>query len=145
MPAICKTCEAPEPIRNLIERMRTADISYRDCALTVKTIRQYDISHAAIQRHEVEGHFDPQHVLASAAPLINPEDVTVGSVAKHKLILYWTHHKDDVPTDSEARAWMKVLSDFADADAAQTEAKILKGMFIRRVPQAIAIGEPNDN
>lgn len=129
MPAICKTCEAPAPIRDLIERMRTANVSYRDCALAVKAIRTYDISHAAIQRHEVEGHFDPAHVIASQTPIINPEDITVGSVAKHKLFLYWQHHKDDVPTDSEARAWMKVLSDFAEADAAQEEAKTMRAMF----------------
>jgi hypothetical protein len=138
MPTLCKTCEAPSPIRDLVERMRTAGISYRDVALAIKAMRDYDLSHAAIQRHESLGHYDPQHIIASQTLIVNPEEISVGSVARHKLMLYWQFHRDDVPTSPEARAWMKTLSEFAEADASQQEAKALRELF---KPKVIGPGE----
>jgi len=132
MPAICKTCQAPDTIRDLIERMRTAGISYRDCAEAVKAVRQYDISHAAIQRHEVEGHFDPQAVVASQMPAYAPEDLSLKTIIDHKLNLWWTHNKDKIPADGEIRSWLKLWSDMRESEASVEEARALRDMFTQR-------------
>lgn len=109
--------------------MRTAGISYRDCALVAKTVRAYDISHAAIQRHEVEKHFDPAHVVASQTPIIDPGELTIKTIVDRKIKLYWQAHGDAVPSDGEIRNWLKLWAELRQADAETEKAKVLREMF----------------
>lgn len=139
MGAVCRTCAAPAPIRDLVERMRTVNISYRDCAEVVKTIRGYDLSHAAIQRHEVEGHFEPNAVIASQVPDLNPEELTIKSMVTHKIKLFWQHHKDEIPNSTEIRAWVKLMADIREAEAEAEKAQMLRDMFLSRP----ALPDPN--
>lgn len=122
-------------------------MSFRDTALTVKTIRQFDVSHAAIQRHEISGHFDTNAVLASQVGQISPEELTVGNITRHKVLLWWQAHKDEVPNSPEIRAWFKLLAELRESEAEVEKAKMLREMFLRpalpapALPAEILVGE----
>lgn len=137
----CKTCDAPTPIRDLVERLRTAGVSHRDAAQVIKIVRGYDISHAAIQRHEVEGHFDVNAVLASQVGAINPEELTLANITRHKVQLWWAAHRDEVPNSNEVRAWFKLMADLSEAESEREKTNMLKAMFRRETP---AIEAPKD-
>lgn len=128
MPQVCKVCEAPIPIRDLIERLRTAGVSFRDCASTVKAIRDYDVSHAAVARHEQSGHFSVDAVLASNTT-VDVKDLTLKSMIDWKLQLYWRAHKDVVPNDHEIRNWLKLWAELRQAEANADEQRMLREMF----------------
>ncbi len=132
MGASCKTCDSPPVIRDLIERMRTAGISYRDAAICVKAAREYEISHAAIQRHEVEGHFSVDAVLASAMPAFGLEDLSIKTMVTRKAQLYWAQNKDVVPSTKEMVEWFKLVAQFAEADKAVAEAETIRRAFSRQ-------------
>lgn len=114
--------------------MRTAGISYRDTAEVIKITRQYDISHAAIQRHEVNGHFSVDAVLASALPAIGAEELTMKTIVTHKLRLWWAQNKDIVPPTKEIQDWLKLSAQFIEADKARAEAEQIRQSFIREAP-----------
>ena len=136
MPAICKTCEAPDKVRDLIERLRTAGISYRDTADTVKAIRQYDISHAAIQRHEVEGHFSPGAVIANNMPIVKAEDLTLRTIIDRKIELWWNSGgKDEIPNAAEVRNWLKLWADLKQAETEADKVRTLKDAFKPALPK----------
>ena len=137
----CKVCEAPNVIRDLIERLRTAGVSYRDAALAIKATRDYDISHAGIQRHEVSGHFSVDSVLASVMPEVHPEDLSLRTVVTHKMKLYLGAHKDEVPNGPEIRAWLKLAADFAEADKAVAETQAIRAAFARPIIKELLAGE----
>ena len=126
----CKTCNAPAAVRDLIERLRgAAGLSVRDTATAIKALRDYDISSPSVSRHDP--HFDKTRVDPSeAASDLNPEDITVKSVSDYKLRLYWKWHKDEVPSDSEARAWMKLRSEIQDSETEAERMKLLRSMFV---------------
>jgi len=130
MPADCKTCQAPDKIKDLIERMRTAGISYRDCADVVKTVRQYDISHAAIQRHEVDGHFSPQAIVSANTPLVDIENLTIKTIVDRKIRLWWNNGgRDTIPDSAEIRQWLKTWAELQKVANDEEENKMLRGMF----------------
>ena len=145
MPADCKVCTAPTVIRDLIERMRTAGISYRDAATAIKACRDYDLSHASVQRHEVNGHFSPDAILASTLPNIIPGELTMKTIVDHKLRIWWASHKDEVPNTKEVQDWLKLAAQFAEADKAVAEAQAIRASFAKipapRVVPALGSGE----
>ncbi len=140
MSSECKTCTSPKPIRELVERMRSAGISYRDAAAAVKAIRDYDISHASIQRHEVEGHYSVQAVIAENTPLkINPEELSMKTIVTRKLMLYWENGgKDEIPNSTEVRNWLKLWADIRQSETEREERQQLRDIFTRK---ALPAGE----
>ena|SRR5687767_5041693 len=108
--------------------MRTAGISYRDVAKAIKATRDFDISHAAIQRHEDANHFSVDAVLASATS-VNVKDLSLKTIIDHKLGLYWRAHKDEVPDSTEIRHWFKLWAELKESEAAVEERQMLRNMF----------------
>lgn len=139
MPDPCKVCTAPTVIRDFIERMRTAGISYRDCALVAKVTREYDISHAAIQRHEVNDHFSPNAVLASVAGEIDPSELTIQSIVSHKIRQWWAKNKDLEPSTKEMHDWLNLAAKYMEADKAVAEAQQIRNAF--RKPDEVRVLE----
>lgn len=137
MGADCKVCVAPNVIRDLVERMRTAGISYRDAAVCVKAARDYDISHAAIQRHEVKGHFSVDAVLSSAVPAVAVGELSVKTIIDRKLWLWWQQNKDVVPPTKEVQDWLKLAAQFAEADRAAAEAESIRRAFSGERPKEL--------
>ena len=139
MPDPCKVCTAPTIIRDFIERMRTAGISYRDCALVAKVTREYDISHAAIQRHEVNSHFNPGAVLGSVVGEVDPSKLNMKTIVTHKLAQWWAANKDLIPNTREVQDWMRIAAQFAEADRAVAEAEQIRAAF--RKPDEVRVLE----
>ena len=135
----CKTCTAPEKWRDLVQKMRIAGISLMDVAEFV-TGKGYPLSHNAVARHEL--HWDRERAtsLVSDGAVPTEEEVTVKTVATHKLKLYWLAKKDVVPSDADSRAWMKLLSDMAQAETEQEKMGYLRALFVQ-APRALPAGE----
>lgn len=71
------------------------------------------------------------------------EDVTVKDVARHKLRLYWQAHKDQIPNDTEIRAWMKLLAEIAQSETEAERMGFLRAMFVQPV-KALPAGDVID-
>ena len=120
----CKVCIAPKISRELIEKMRLAEISYRDVSNFMKIGKRYDISHASIQRHEADGHFSPDGILPV---IISPnQPMSLGNIVKHKLNLWAGKHWNDVPETKEMREWMELAAKWAAADKDAAEAENIR-------------------
>ena len=98
------------------------------------TRKGYALSHAAVARHELHWDREKASVLISDGTLPTDEEITVKTVALHKLRLYWAAKKDVVPSDNEARSWMELL---AKMSATETEAE--KMAFLRSAFQRPAL------
>ena len=130
----CHLCQAAAPFRKLAEGMRSLGISQRDIGDFLTHYKDFPISHAAVGRHDAHFKFEEVPV-----PVIGSNgEVSIQLIAKHKLSTYWETQKDAVPSDSEARAWGRLLIDLGRAGLESERTALLRGMF---QPQA-ALPEP---
>lgn len=134
----CRTCQAPDKTRDLIQKMRISGISLMDVSEFV-TGKGYPLSHNAVARHELHWDREKAGALLSDGD-VSLSDVTVKDVAKHKLKLYWAAHKDQIPNDTEIRAWMKLLAEIAQSETESEKMTYLRQMF---APQRLALPAPD--
>jgi hypothetical protein len=130
----CLLCSAPKPIRDLAEQLRTIGLSLRDVASCIKVTKDFSLSYSAVGRHDP--HWEKQKHqadMSGESPYTGPEQITVQKVALHKLNLYWQMNKEVVPSDNEARAWMKLLSEIQNNETEAEKMSMLRQMF-RPVP-----------
>jgi len=68
-----------------------------------------------------------------------PEEIiSVKVVATHKLKLYWQANKEVIPSDNEARAWMKLLAEIQSTETESEKTALLRSMF---APKALPSGD----
>lgn len=134
----CSICAAPKVIRERIEKFRTIGLSLREAAAAIKTTNDFSVSYSAVLRHEP--HWEKQkHQEEPGEAYEGPEQITVQKVALHKLALYWKMNKEVVPSDNEARAWMKLLSEIQNNETEAEKMAMLRQMFRPALPAGNAV------
>lgn len=136
---MCRTCSAPDGTRDLIQKLRVSGVSLEDTAQFLTKQKGFAISHAAVARHELHWDKEKAGAILSDGTVPTDEEVTVKTVATHKLRLYWTANKDKIPSDNEARAWMKLLSEMAQTENEVEKMAMLRSMFRPALPSGEVI------
>ena len=135
----CKVCTLTPRLRDMVERMRTVDISFRDIAEFVSEVHKTPLSHASVQRHEVGTdssgpHFDRTKIMAEQVPALSAEDWRLQDLVKHKFQLYLKFHKDEIPNTVEMKTWFELIAKLSQADAEQERLKRVREMFVPKLP-----------
>jgi len=118
--------------------MRSLGISHRDVGDFLTHYKDFPISHAAIGRHDAHFQRDEYPVPVTG----EGGEIGIQMIAKHKLSQYWETQKDVVPTDSEARAWGRLLIDLGRAGMDLERTEMLRRMF--SPPPALSPGDVID-
>lgn len=137
----CKTCQAPDGVRDLSQRLRIAGVSLADTAECLKILRGHAISTAALSRHEQ--HWDKVAAATVVSDGVQSDEMSVRDIVKKKLKLYLAVHGEEVPNSTEIRHWLKLLADLQSSETEAEKMSYLRAMFVQQ-PKALTSGDVID-